>query len=219
MRMSAPIACRPFTCWSTGRKPMAQPPGRETRARPQRASSGPRTSTEARMVFTRSYGAVGSEILVALRCTALAERSTSTPIRASSRAMVETSMSRGTLESASGSSVSSAAHMIGSAAFFAPEMATSPSSGRPPLILSLSTRAPLLGRERAHGKRVNFLPHALAERGVDELVTLHAAAAGERARDHEGLEMRSVAEHLHVLAGEPGLDSRLHAFGCHHVSA
>ena len=29
-------------------------PGSDTLARPQRASSGPRTSTEARMVFTRS---------------------------------------------------------------------------------------------------------------------------------------------------------------------
>ncbi len=38
-------------------------------------------------------------------------------------------MSRGTLESASGFSVRSAAHMIGSAAFFAPDTATSPSSG------------------------------------------------------------------------------------------
>ena len=36
-------------CRSTGRVPMAQPPGSDTRASPQRASSGPSTSTEARM--------------------------------------------------------------------------------------------------------------------------------------------------------------------------
>src|SRR6056297_1329809 len=36
---------------------MAQPPGSETRALPKRPSSGPSTSTEARMVLTRSYGA------------------------------------------------------------------------------------------------------------------------------------------------------------------
>ena len=53
--------------------------------------------------------------------------------------MVATSMSRGTFESASGLLVSNAAHMIGSAAFFAPDTATSPSSGRPPRMRSLST--------------------------------------------------------------------------------
>jgi hypothetical protein len=53
-------------------------------------------------------------------------------------AMVDTSISRGTLESASGFGVSSAAHMMGNAAFFAPDTVTSPSSGPPPLILSLS---------------------------------------------------------------------------------
>jgi len=52
--------------------------------------------------------------------------------------MVDTSISRGTLESASGFGVSSAAHMMGNAAFFAPDTVTSPSSGPPPLILSLS---------------------------------------------------------------------------------
>ena len=55
--MRAPIfssACR----WRLiGRAPIAQPPGSETLARPSRASSGPRTSTDARMVLTSSYGA------------------------------------------------------------------------------------------------------------------------------------------------------------------
>ncbi len=37
-----------------GRAPMAQPPGSDTRARPKRATSGPSTSTEARIVFTSS---------------------------------------------------------------------------------------------------------------------------------------------------------------------
>jgi len=43
-----------------GRAPMAHPPGNETRARPQRATSGPRTSVEARMVLTSSYDASGA---------------------------------------------------------------------------------------------------------------------------------------------------------------
>ena len=41
-------------CWSTGRVPMAQPPGSDTRASPKRATSGPSTRIEARIVFTRS---------------------------------------------------------------------------------------------------------------------------------------------------------------------
>src|SRR2546425_12491445 len=101
--------------------------------------------------------------------------------------MVRTSMSCGTLESRKGCSLSSAAHMIGSAAFFAPETRTSPSSGRPPRMRSLSTGAPLLRRERAHRQRVDLLAHALAERGVDELVALHPAAAGEFGGDDERL--------------------------------
>src|SRR5687768_8626437 len=107
--------------------------------------------------------------------------------------MVDTSMSRGTLERMSGFAVRSAAHMIGSAAFFAPETATSPRSGRPPVMRSLSTGAPLLGREGANGQRVDLFAHALAQRGIHELVALHAAAAGELARDDDGLEVLAVA--------------------------
>src|SRR5689334_12756759 len=114
-------------------------------------------------------------------------------------AMVDTSISRGTLESASGLDVSSAAHMMGNAAFFAPDTVTSPSRGPPPLILSLSTGLPFLGRERAHRQRVDLLAHALAERRVDELVALDAAPAGELRGDDERLEVLSVADHFHVL--------------------
>ena len=37
-----------------GLAPMAHPPGRETRARPNLANKGPRTRQEARIVETRS---------------------------------------------------------------------------------------------------------------------------------------------------------------------
>src|SRR6185503_15495122 len=160
------------------------------------------------------------------------ERSTSTPIWARSRVIVETSISRGTFDNRSGCSVRSAAHMIGSAAFFAPEMRTSPSRRRPPRIFSLSIYpfsapkmaflgrtggfAPFFGRQRLHRQRVHLFPHALAERRVDELVALHAGAAGEPRRDHQRLEVLAVANHLDVLAGEPGLDRVLDAFGSHH---
>ena len=52
--ISAPSACRPLMCWSTGREPIAQPPGSDTSAAPWRASSGPSTRIEARMVLTSS---------------------------------------------------------------------------------------------------------------------------------------------------------------------
>src|SRR5256884_8469130 len=55
--MSAPSFWSPLRCWSIGRTPMAQPPGSATRAVPWRATRGPRTRTEARMVETSSYGA------------------------------------------------------------------------------------------------------------------------------------------------------------------
>src|SRR5258706_314274 len=87
--------------------------------------------------------------------------SAATPIWRSSFAMVRTSMSSGTLARRSRSPVRSAAHMIGSAAFFAPEMRTSPSSGTPPRMRSLSTGAPFLRRQLAHRERVELLAHAI----------------------------------------------------------
>ena len=41
-------------CRSTGRAPIAQPPGSDTRASPSRATSGPSTRTEARILRTMS---------------------------------------------------------------------------------------------------------------------------------------------------------------------
>ena len=54
MVMVAPIASKPLMCKSTGRAPIAQPPGNDTRARPKRVSKGPKARIEARMVFTSS---------------------------------------------------------------------------------------------------------------------------------------------------------------------
>src|ERR1044071_8309919 len=138
-------------------------------------------------------------MVLAVRVTPSLPRSTSTPICARSFAMVDTSIRRGTLESLSGLSERSAAHRMGSAAFFGPEMRISPSSRRPPWIFSLSIGlAPFLGREGLHGKRVDLFAHPVAERGVHQLVALHAALAGERRRDDDRLEMLAVADHLEV---------------------
>ena len=71
-------------CRSIGLPPMAHPPGMATRAIPARATSGPSTSELARMVFTISYLASGSESVrqqIVVRCWAV--RSPTPPPRPS----------------------------------------------------------------------------------------------------------------------------------------
>src|SRR6185503_1148840 len=206
-------------CWSTGRSPIAQPPGSDTRASPQRASSGPSARIDARMVFTISYGASGQSILAAESVSPLGSPSACTPICASSERIVRTSLSFGTFVSTSGSEVSSAAHRMGSAAFLAPETRTSPCSGTPPVIASLSIdaslprrSAPLRRRQRLHRQRMNFLAHALAQHPVDQLVLPYLAQAGEFRADDQRLEVPSVAVDRDVLADEPRLDRALDFF-------
>src|SRR5689334_21735095 len=96
--------------------------------------------------------------------------------------MVATSFSSGTFVTRTGSGVSRAAVRIGSAAFFAPATRTSPESGVPPWMESFcmswgprdrpvsSARGPLVRGKGLHGQRVDLLAHAVAERGVDQLV-------------------------------------------------
>ena len=59
-------------CWSTGRAPIEQPPGSDTLAFPKRASSGPSTSTEARIY--RELGDALSGMVESFSFTSLAER-------------------------------------------------------------------------------------------------------------------------------------------------
>jgi hypothetical protein len=74
---------------------------------------------------------------------------------------------------------SSVAAMTGSAAFLAPEIGTEPSQRAAAVMSSLSILLRLFRRQRLHRQRVDFLPHAVAQRLVDELVPLHAALARE----------------------------------------
>ena len=133
------MACKPLMCWSTGREPIAQPPGKDTLARPKRASNGPSANTEARMVLTNSYGASGFVKVPAFKTTLPSSwRSAVTPILRMSLSMVATSCKCGTLASVTGWSVNKAAHSSGKAAFLAPEISTSPCKALPPRIRSLS---------------------------------------------------------------------------------
>ena len=58
---------------------------------------------------------------------------------------------------------------------------------------------------------MNFFPHALAERLVDQLMALDAAFARKLAGNHHGLEMLAVADDLDVLASEARFDTALYA--------
>ena len=108
--------------------------------------------------------------------------------------VVVTSCRCGTLPTTTGSSVSSAPARIGSAAFFAPEMRTSPSSAAPPAICSLSMRA----FQASSGVRASIdsawisRPMRSPSVAVDELMARQAALAGELLRHDPRGEMGVV---------------------------
>src|SRR5438876_3925158 len=153
MRSRAPSFWRPLRWRSTGRAPMAQPPGVETRAWPKRARSGPSTRKEARTAFTSSYGA-------SLHAPAPGSTTTSCPSAlcgtraprcSSTWIVVRTSASAGTFRTTERSRVSRVAKRSGSAAFLDPLTTTSPSSWAPPRITIVSIR-PLPTRARARAR-------------------------------------------------------------------
>ena len=91
------------------------------------------------MVFTISYGASGKcRSFESMTTVPSGLNSAVAPMLRINLSMVATSCRRGMFFSVTGPAVSSAAHSSGSAAFLAPEMRTSPFSGRPPRIRSLS---------------------------------------------------------------------------------
>src|SRR5271170_1368069 len=129
------------------------------------------------------------------------------PILPSSSTVVVTSLRCGTLATTTGSRASSAPARMGSVAFFAPEMRTSPSSGTPPWICHLSMRAlpRLLGCQRLDRQSEALTPHELAERAVDELVAGEAALAGKLVRHDARRKMGVIVGfHLHLRPGQAG---------------
>ena len=153
------------------------------------------------MVLTSSYGAKYSRMVLA--STSMRMRSsmvTVTPMRPSSSMVVVTSCRCGTLPMVTGPSASRLPARIGSVAFLAPEMRTSPSSAMPPVICSLSTpgeflldaRRPLLRREGFDRQRVDLASHALAERPVDQLMARQRPQALEFGSDQARRKVRVV---------------------------
>ena len=101
-----------------GRWPMAHPPGRVTRAYPVLASSGPITSTLARIRLSRS-GTVGDLGSSAQSVSVSPSFRMETPQSERISSSVCTSVKSGTRSRISGSRVRRHAHISGSTAFFA----------------------------------------------------------------------------------------------------
>jgi len=137
--ISAPSARRPIRWRSTGRGPIAHPPGMATRARLRLASSGPSTQMLARIFRTRSYGAWElASSSTQIRTGPSASRETEAPRSRSTSAMYRMSATSGTFASVLTPSLSSAAAMSGRLAFFAPLMRTLPLSLPFPLMTNRS---------------------------------------------------------------------------------
>src|SRR6516162_1846979 len=140
------------------------------------------------------------------------------PMRPSSSTVVVTSFRCGTFATTTGSCASSAPASIGSVAFFAPEMRTSPSRLTPPWICSLSTSAlpGLFGGERLDRQRVDLPSHALPERAVHELMAREAAQLRELARHDARGEVGAIVRiDLHLRTGQPGTDETCNFVGVH----
>src|ERR1700680_1714376 len=140
------------------------------------------------------------------------------PMRPRSSTVVVTSFRCGTFATTTGSSASSAAARIGSVAFLAPEMRTSPSRGTPPWICSLSMLAlcGLFGRQCLDRQGVYLATHELAQRAVDQLVAGQALQLRELARDDVRGKMGVVIRlHAHLCAGEACADQPRDVFRVH----
>src|SRR5688572_10443490 len=117
----------------------------------------------------------------------------SAPSPASSFAVVTTSWRCGTLLISTGSSASSVAQRIGSTAFFAPEICTSPLSGAPPSTWIFCMSGARFGRREGLQRQcVDLTAHAFAERGVHHAVARERQLALELFAHDGGLEVHAV---------------------------
>src|SRR5690606_35092361 len=125
-------------------------------------------------------------------------------MRCSRASVVPMSRRSGTLSRVSVSAVSRPAHRMGSAAFLAPEITTSPSSAVPPSMRSLSIQGGLVfgRRQGAHRQGMDLGLHAVAQRAIDRLVARQRALALEGAADDQGLEVCAVPVDFEVVAVE-----------------
>ncbi len=159
----APSRRRPDWCMSSGREPMASPPGSATTARRHRATRGPSTQTEARNWRTAAksawyFGSAG----VVMR-TVSATSSTSHPSPRSTSAMSGTSRMSGQFAMVVVPSASSAAAINFSTLFFAPPTETSPERRLPPVtrkrsLTTAKTRGTTVGSRNGGSSDLDLHP-------------------------------------------------------------
>ena len=129
----APSCSNARKCVSRRRRPMTSPPGGGSITSPQRASSGPAKRIEARIRAHSTGSRSAARMVLAWIASVLrAVHSADAPTERISSTSVSVSRIRGTFCSVTGCSVSSAAAMIGSAAFLLPAGAIVPESRCPP---------------------------------------------------------------------------------------
>ena len=126
-------------CSPDARRSRSRPAGKRRPCRNAPAAGRARGSTHASCAPARTARRARGSSRRRPRHACLSSIVTLTPMRPSNSIMVVTSCRCGTLPTDTVPSASSVAARIGSAAFLAPEMRTSPSSGTPPWICSLST--------------------------------------------------------------------------------
>src|SRR5690606_27580228 len=136
--MVAPSALSPARWRSTGRAPIAQPPGWAIFTSPNRPRSGPITCTEARISRTGSSGASGWRSRASIHKTSPSKEHRA-PSPSSTSIMLKTSPIRGTLRTTQGSLVRRDAAISLRTAFFAPLTRTSPLRGVPPSTVSVGS--------------------------------------------------------------------------------
>ena len=132
MRVVAPSFSKPVWCISSGREPMASPPGSATLACPQREVSGPRTHTDALNWRTASKSAFDCGFAGVVMRTVLPSIVTSQPKPSSTFFIKGTSRISGQLVSVVVPSASNAAAMSLRTLFFAPSTLTVPARRAPP---------------------------------------------------------------------------------------
>ena len=135
----APIARNASRCGSRRRRPITSPPGGGITARRNRASSGPASRNDALISSASSASICTSSTALAHSRTSLGPRqATCTPIASRMLSIASTSLIRGTLRTATSSSVRIAEARIGSAPFLFPAGTIVPDSGTPPSITNFS---------------------------------------------------------------------------------
>ena len=144
MRVTAPIFSRPDWCMSSGRLPMASPPGRATTAWWHRAVSGPRTQTEARNWRTGSMSAFQEISAGTVIVTLPPSTCASQPSPSSTFTMYLTSEMSGMLCSTVVPSARRAADISLRTLFFAPSTITDPTRRAPPVTRKCSFTPPTL---------------------------------------------------------------------------